>query len=521
MDCIKLDFRETGLFSKLIVDYVEENPKLNPFYAHPPTLEGYKKALLAKNFSADYRNTLVEVLNEQYANIETPDMVTANIKALSGAKTFTVTTGHQLNIFTGPLFYIYKLAATINLAKKLAETYPDYNFVPVYWMGSEDHDYEEINHLYINNKKYEWQTNQGGATGRFNTEGLDEVLNQLPGRTEMFKHALKKHNNLSAVVRDYVNAMFGSKGLICLDADDARFKKEFLPVIKEELFDEISHPLVETQSNALDEAGYKQQLQPRELNLFYLTDGLRARIIKEGDSYSVVDTGLQFSKKEIESLLETNPERFSPNVILRPVYQEVILPNLGYVGGPSELAYWFQLKSVFDHFKLAFPILMPRSFVMYLGQATCRKIDKLGVAIKDIFLREDLFINAYVKSKSNGQLSLAEAKEELTALFAGIKKKAAKVDATLAALVESEQINSVKSINRVEQKMLKAEKRNRKDELRMLKEIYESLYPGGVPHERRENILSVDNPNFIEQLFAQLNPLDLKYVILKPDNRQH
>ncbi len=518
MDCIKLDFRETGLFSKLIVDYVEGNSKLDSFYAHPPTLKGYKKALEAKDFSTDYRTTLVEVLNEQYANIETPEAVIANIESLSKEKTFTVTTGHQLNIFTGPLFYIYKLVATINLAKKLSETYPDYKFVPVYWMGSEDHDYEEINHLYIDNKKYEWETDQGGATGRFNTDGLDEVLNQLPGRTEVFKQALKKHTNLSDVVRDYVNALFGSEGLVCLDADDARFKKEFLYVIKEELFEEISHPLVETQSNALDEAGYKQQLQPRELNLFYLVDGLRARIVKEGDRFSVVDTDLQFSTQEIEALVESNPERFSPNVILRPLYQEVILPNLGYVGGPSELAYWFQLKSVFDHFKLAFPILMPRSFVMYLGQVTCRKIDKLGVAFKNLFLREDLFINAYVKSKSNGQLSLDKAKEAVALLYAGIKEKAVKVDTTLAAMVESEQINSVKSINRVEHKMLKAEKRHRADELRMLHEIYASIYPGGVPHERRENILSVDDPNFIEQLFAQLNPLDLKYVILKSDN---
>jgi len=515
MDCIKLDFRETGLFSKLIVDYVEGNPKLNPFYAHTPTLEGYKKAIKAKSFNAKFRTTLVEVLNDQYAGLDTSEKVKENIEALDDSKTFTVTTGHQLNIFTGPLFYIYKLVATINLAKKLSETYPNYKFVPVYWMGSEDHDYEEINHLYINNKKYKWETNQGGATGRFNTEGLEEVLKQLPGRTEVFKQALKKHNNLSDVVRYYVNAMFGNEGLVCLDADDARFKKEFIHVIKDELFKETAHSLVEAQSNTLEKAGYKQQLQPRELNLFYLIDGLRARITKKDDVFSVVDTELKFSTKEMEDLIEKNPERFSPNVILRPIYQETILPNLAYVGGPSELAYWFQLKSVFDYFKLAFPILMPRSFVMYIGAVACKKIEKLGVKFKDLFLREDLFINTYIKSNSNGQLKLGEAKEALASLYAGIKIKAKKVDTTLAALVESEQLNVLKSIDRVEHKMLKAEKRNRADELRMLHEIYASLYPGGVPHERRENILSVDDPAFIKELLKQLNPLELKYAIIK------
>ncbi len=515
MDCIKLDFRETGLFSKLIVDYVEGNPQISPFYTSPPTLEGFKKAIALKDFSIENRTTLVEVLKEQYGSIDAPFQVLENIEALSDSKTFTVTTGHQLNIFTGPLFYIYKLVATINIAKKLSEEYPEYKFVPVYWMGTEDHDYEEINHLYINNKKYEWETEQRGATGRFTTEGLEEVLNQLPGRTDIFKKALKKHNRLSDVVRDYVNALFGSQGLVSIDADDARFKKEFLPVIKDELFNESSHVLVDEQSKALENAGYKQQLQPRELNLFYLVDGLRARIVKDENGFSVLDTDLKFTVEEINGLLETNPERFSPNVILRPVYQEMILPNIAYVGGPSELAYWFQLKTVFDHFKLSFPILMPRSFVMYIGMATYHKIKKLDVNFIDLFLREDLFINKHIKSHANGQLNIEDTKEQLNVLFNNLKEKAAKVDKTLAALVESEQIKGAKSISRVEHKMMKAEKRKREDELRMLDDIYTSLYPGGVPHERRENLLSIDDSHFIEQLLELLDPLALKYGLIR------
>ena len=515
MDCIKLDFKETGLFSKLIIDYVEGNDQLKPFYAHPPNLEGYKKAIEAKDLTSDHRKTLVEVLKEQYESIDVTDAVTKNIDSLISDKTFTVTTGHQLNIFTGPLFYIYKLVATINLAKKLNETYPEYTFVPMYWMGSEDHDYEEINHLYINNKKYEWETDQRGATGRFSTEGLEELLSQLPGRTELFEKALKKHDRLVDVVRDYVNALFGGEGLVCIDADDARFKKEFLPVIKEELFDERSQQLVDVQSKALEKAGYKQQLQPRELNLFYLVDGLRARLVKDETGFSVVDTDLRFTNNEIVDLLESNPERFSPNVILRPVFQEVVLPNIAYVGGPSELAYWFQLKSVFDHFKIAFPILMPRSFVMHIDIPTGHKIKKLEVEIHDLFLREDLFINKYIKTHSNGQLDVEDAKAQLSKLFDDLKKKASAVDSTLSALVESEQIKGSKSISRVEHKMMKAEKRKREDELRMLGEIYSNLYPGGVPHERRENILSVDDPSFIEHLLDLLTPLDLKYEIIR------
>jgi len=517
MDCDKLELKETGQFSKIIIDYVDGSPQLSPFYSVPPTIEGFKEAIKAKSFSSGFRATLVEVLKEQYASINAPSLVLENIDALSNHKTFTVTTGHQLNIFTGPLFYIYKLVATINLAKELNETYPEYRFVPVYWMGSEDHDFEEINHLYINNKRYEWQTDQRGATGRFNTEGLKEVLDQLPGRKEVFENALKKHTRLSDVVRDYVNALLGDEGLVVLDADDARFKKEFIPVLEDELFEEKTIKLVEDQSNALDEAGYRQQLNPRELNLFYLEEGLRARIEKDETGYSVVDTDIRFTKAEIKDLLKTNPERFSPNVILRPVFQETILPNLAYVGGPSELAYWFQLKQVFDHFKLAFPVLVPRSFVMYIGMATCHKIRKLNINYKDLFLREDLFINKYIKTHSKNELDLDNAKKQLSELFIKLREKAIGVDSTLGALVESEHKKGEKSISRVEYKMLKAEKRKRQDELRMLNEVYNNLYPSGTPHERKENLLSVEEPQFIEFLLGLLNPLDIMYSVIRAD----
>ena len=515
MDCIKLDFKDTGLFSKLLLDYIEDSPNVKPFYTARPSLEGFKQAIQSKSFEAENRKTLVEVLKDQYSSIDTPEAVTSNIESLVSKNTFTVTTGHQLNIFTGPLFYIYKLVATINIARKLNETYPEYHFVPVYWMGTEDHDFEEINHLYINGERFEWKSDQKGATGRFSTKGLEEVLNQLPGRTEIFKKALKKHSRLSDVVRDYVNALLGKEGLVILDADDSRFKKEFLHVIEDELFKETSHTLVEKQSQALDKAGYKQQLQPRELNLFYLDEGLRARLVKEEGGFSVVDTDLKFSDEEIKSLLKTKPERFSPNVILRPVYQETILPNLAYVGGPSELAYWFQLKQVFDHFNLAFPILMPRSFIMYIGMAICRKIQKLDVDFHDLFFRKDLFINKYIRSHSNGQLDLKDAKTDLDKLFKELRDKAAAVDSTLGALVEGEMVKGNKSITRIEQKMIKAEKRKREDEIRMLEEIYDALYPGGVPHERKENLLAIDDTNFTQQLLELLDPMELKYGIVR------
>ncbi|MEQ3690647.1 MAG: bacillithiol biosynthesis BshC, partial [Flavobacterium sp.] len=170
-DCVT--YQKSGCFSNLIVDYLNQKEKLQPLYNRFPTLENFKLQIAEKNksFSLDKREILVSTLEEQYKNIKASDKTIFNIGLLRKEKTFTVTTGHQLNLFTGPLYFLYKIVSVINLTKELKEKYPECDFVPIYWMATEDHDFEEINYFNFNNKKIKWNKESKGPVGRLSTDG--------------------------------------------------------------------------------------------------------------------------------------------------------------------------------------------------------------------------------------------------------------------------------------------------------------------------------------------------------------
>ncbi len=184
-----LSLRKVGSFSKMFLDYIEGQDALKEFYEWKPKIESFQSAITNKAFSPAKRKTLVDALERQYDGLTCVSKLSENIQSLSEARTFTVTTGHQLNIFTGPLYFLFKLITTINLSKKLKAHYPDYHFIPVYWMATEDHDFEEISYFNMFGKKYQWTTEQTGAVGRFDPSSLAEVLDQVRENVELFEKA--------------------------------------------------------------------------------------------------------------------------------------------------------------------------------------------------------------------------------------------------------------------------------------------------------------------------------------------
>jgi bacillithiol biosynthesis cysteine-adding enzyme BshC len=508
----KVSLDKTGSFSQIFLDYLASKPDLAHTHSFEPTIQGFEKALSYRKLSEDNRNTLVEVLNEQYTGLTVSESVEANINLLKEQNAFTVTTGHQLNIFTGPLFFIYKIVTTINICRELAEKFPEYSFVPVYWMASEDHDFEEINHTYVDGDKFVWETEQTGAVGRFTTKELATLAESIPGKIEIFKKAYANSENLADAARHYVNELFGETGLVVVDADHRALKAEFKSIMKAELLNQSAFEKVNERSEFLINKGYKPQLNPREINLFYLDEGLRARIEKEGDSYIIVDTDLSFSEDEILALLDEYPEKFSPNVILWPVYQEVILPNLGYVGGPAELAYWLQFKEMFDFFKIDFPVLMPRNFGLYVDKNAQRKEENLGLTHEDLFAQVDALKKKYVHAR-NGKLRLEKERGQVEKLYKSINDLALKIDTTLEDHIQAQYTKHQQCLDRIETKLVKAEKRNREDEMRMINELKEYAFPGGTLQERKVNFLSINDNNFIEDLLKLTDPFDLRMNI--------
>ena len=515
----KIPFRSTRAFTEFFLKYMEQDASLSDFYSHFPTIENFEKQISekSKSFPDVNRKILVERLQQQYLKIpKPPKEVHENIQSLQQKNTFTVTTGHQLNIFTGPLYFIYKIVTVINVCKKLKERYPDQHFVPVYWMATEDHDYEEIKYFRLYGKKYVWETSQHGAVGRFNTKELKSILKQLPGDVSIFEEAYSKNDLLSDAVRHYVNTLFGAEGLVVIDADDRELKKLFEPVVREDLFNHGPYTHVSEANSKLEKQGFHPQVNPREINFFYLDKNLRSRIEKKDEDYLVLDTPMKFSKQELEKKIKEEPEKFSPNVILRPLYQEMILPNLAYAGGPAELVYWLELKTMFNHFQIPFPILLPRNFAMVVDSPISRKVGKTGLDIRDFFDEKNYLFNHWVTRNSSHDLSLGGAMKVQAQLLSEIEERCEKIDPTLSTMIRAESKKIQNALEKVEKKMLRAEKRLHADRLRQIEEVKDALFPNGSLQERSDNFLNFyqSDPGFIKMLLRHFDPFDFQFNVL-------
>ncbi len=509
----RVDLRITGQFPALLLDYLDQKPEIREFYSTFPSLANAENVIQEKsNFDSSKRKTLVDVLEQQYS--KTP--YKPDFSSLLDPNTFTVTTGHQLNIFTGPLYIIYKIVTTIKLARELRKAYPSYNFVPVYWMATEDHDFQEISSFHLFGDTYTWKGAHTGAVGRLNPQELESIIKFLPIKPLLFTKAYLENNTLADAVRCYMHELFGKEGLICLDADHSDLKRHFLPVIRQELTDPVSAKLVGHTSSKLTNLGYHTPLNAREINLFYLEDNLRERIVRDGNIFRVMNTDLAFSEQEILELADKKPEYFSPNVVLRPLYEEIILPNLAYIGGPSEVPYWMQLKGIFDHYTVPFPMLIPRNFGMYLTAVQNKKIQKLGINYEELFLDQVTLRKTYIDRNTSNVLSLQEQKVSFVKVFDTILSKAVAIDKTMEGAVKAEQARLFASLENLEKRIRKAEERNHESGITQLIALQNKLFPNGTAQERYDNLLNfyIDDPAFIDKLFHAFDPLDFKYYII-------
>jgi len=463
---------------------------------------------------------LGEVLEEQYEKLDAHEEVKKSIAALGENNTFTVTTGHQLNIFTGPLYFIYKLITTINLARHLQEQYPDFNVIPVYWMASEDHDFEEINHINLFGKTIKWETDQTGPVGSFHLDDFRKVLEQLPESAPVFEKAYTHSATLSDAVRDYVNALFGEYGLVTIDADDHRLKSIFKPVIKDDLLNHRANDLAGKASEQLSKLGYKSQVYPRTINFFYMKEGIRERIVKDGDYFLVKNTALKFKTDEILKLVEETPEVFSPNVVLRPLYQEYILPNICYIGGPAEMAYWLQLKGIFDQYETHFPALLPRNFALIINKGLYKKVDKLDLDPEMLFRPFNDLKTWYLKRHTENEIDISKEIDQISNHFECIKRKTVEVDKSLEGFVAAEASKTMKSLENITKRIQKSEEKNQEIAINQLKNIIEKLFPENSLQERTDNFLNfyINNSNFISDLQQHFDPLDFCFNIICYDD---
>jgi len=293
-------------------------------------------------------------------------------------------------------------------------------------------------------------------------------------------------------------------------------KKLFAGVIQDDIISNTTKKLVDVTNAELEKLGYKPQIFCRDINFFWLDNGLRARIEKENDLYKVVDSDISFTAEQIKALISSEPEKFSPNVILRPLYQEAILPNLAYVGGPAEMVYWLQLKDVFQHHETPFPVLLPRNFAMVVDGPLQRKFEKTGLELKELFLEKNILFNHYASKFAQHKIKLNGEKDAIEKYFQDIRNHAESFDKTLGPLVGAETHRAIKSLEKIEQKLLKAEKRHQSDKLKQIEAVKDALFPNGGLQERTDNFLNfwLTDKKFIENLIAHLSPFDFSFNVL-------
>jgi bacillithiol synthase len=512
-----LSLEETHSFTPLFLDYLAGKEALSPFYSCRPDVASAPGLMERKTFSASSRQILQEEILNQYSALKLAPAVEQNIHLLSQPTTFTVTTGHQLNIFSGPMYFIYKIVTVIQACRQLKAKFPAYDFVPVYWMASEDHDVAEINHTWVENQKISWNTPQTGPVGRFSLEGFDEVIKAIPGPAEPFATAYRESKNLAGATRQFVNALFAEYGLVVVDGDSQALKAQFASVILDDLNTHRANDFVNEASEKLASLGYKSQIFPREINFFYMEDGLRARIVRENETYHILGTDRYLSSSEMERLVREFPERFSPNVVMRPLYQETILPNIAYVGGPAEVAYWLQLKGVFDHYHVPFPMVMPRNFGLLVDEPTARKMGKVPVPTSDWFLPVDALITKFAKKHTVHALELNAERVVFAQAFEKIRSQATTIDPTLEAMVKAQERKAMEGLHRMEKKMLKAEKRYLADKIQQIEAIKSSLFPGGGLQERRQNVLPFlwQNPRLVDDLMEVFDAFNFHLYVIQ------
>jgi bacillithiol biosynthesis cysteine-adding enzyme BshC len=521
-----ISYRETNAFSSVVLDYLDGKPELRPLYQYPPDHQGFAEAIEKRNFTGD-RSVLVNTLNSQYSSVETSDLVRKNIALLADQHTFTITTGHQLNIFTGPLYFIYKIVTAINLANDLKTRFPDCNFIPVYWMATEDHDFEEINHVKIEDRMLTWNKAASGATGQLNTKDMEDVLVAYKGYlgisengielAELTELAYAAAHKLSDATRILVNALFGKYGLVCVDADERALKQQFSEIILKDITGQHSFQQISATNKSLEGLGYKPQVNPREINFFYMTDGLRERIVQEDGIYKVMNTQIGFSADQLQQEISSYPERFSPNVVMRPVYQEVILPNLAYIGGGAETTYWLQLKTTFNHYSVDFPVLILRNSALVIDKRSEARMHILGISHKDLFNNTDILKNEWVKAHVPLRFALEDEQRAISFIFEQIKLTAYKIDKTLSESADAAKTRTFKLIATLEKKLLRAEKRKHVTSLSQIDSLKDKLFPSGVLQERVLNIAPMYvlyGPDFIEALISSFKPLDHEFTVL-------
>lgn len=526
----RIDCSETLHLPRLVSDYCQGTGHSRGITPGPFSHGAIIRAASQKKFEAGRRNLLSAELERQYraAGIDIDSSLSGLLGNLRKNNCFTISTGHQLNIFSGPLYVIIKILQTIKLADELNAGASGHRFIPVLWLASEDHDREEINHIHINSRTITWNTKQEGRSGAFSLEGFEEVLQKvievLPEGgngdflRKLFTDSYQEDRNLSDCTRRLYHGLFGSRGLLIVDGDSKELKKQFAGHMKQEISRAVLlHEVGEFTANLPPE--YKVQASPREVNLFYLEDGSRELITLNGKDYATRSGSVKWNREELPAEIDQSPWKFSPNVLLRPLYQETVLPDLCYTGGPAEIAYWLELPGAFQALEIEFPVLNLRNSVMWLPKEVSEKLSKLGLKGADLFGGKQA-VEGRLPGMEEGIAMIDRHIESVELVMEKLASEIASWDSTMKASVLAGRKRIEIILESLKSRLKRSVRRKHDEKLSRYGAIREKVFPGGIPQERYDNFVPYflrHGTAFFDRLSENLRNGSTDYTVIGED----
>lgn len=512
-------FTQDATLRKHLRDYLNHQ-----FYIQPPTIANYGKQIRDKqaSFTSTQRQLLTKSLRSQYNAICCTPQEQSNIQAIGKAKTFTVTTGHQLCLATGPAYFIYKILNTIKLAQQLAEQYPEYNFVPIYWAATEDHDFKEIQHCTFGDKTYRWSPNisEDIPVGRIKVDkDLQDLILELDSNPfkkglahfiQTLQNAYKAGHTLSHAMRILIHELFGKYGVLMIDGDEKLLKNSFKSVIEQDVLEQKTYTRLTETQDTWQADGYRFQIPPREVNFFLMQDGQRQRVDRLGDNQYEINSTIK-TKAEIATVIEEHPELFSPNVALRPVCQEWILPNLAYIGGAAEIGYWLPLVKVFEAYNVPFPQLHLRSSLLKLDAAAIKLLDQFDLL--DLVHQDVPNLCKQWTTQHENISEVEELHHTFSQFHSELEQIFASSDSQLIGSVKGHAQRISNQISALEKKVVKHYALKNKVKLDQLHHFKSEAYTQSVFQERKANYFSLYSTADFDNIIQSIDAFDPALIV--------
>ncbi|MBI5402603.1 MAG: bacillithiol biosynthesis cysteine-adding enzyme BshC [Ignavibacteriae bacterium] len=506
-------------FNEFFNDYISDFNSLKDFFNYNYSdKENIFKSIVDKeeNYSGRKlfsRSELADILMIQNKFFNASDAAINNIELLRNDNTFAVVTGQQAGILTGNLYTIVKAVNSYQLARKLSADFPDYNFVPVFWLEADDHDFLEINNINVfdrENKlaKLEYFPNgipQEKYLAPVNSVNLDDYIEKF--KTDLSDTLLK--TDFSESVFDFINRSYkpgisfpiafarflnyllGELGIVFCNPADKEIKKLLIPVFEKELntYPETCERVIET--SAVIEQKYEPQVKPQPINVFYNHNGHRHLIEPRPENiFALKNSRQKFEKPQLIEQLYTAPENFSGNVILRPICQDYLLPTIAYVAGPSEIAYFGQFKSVYKFYEVNMPVIYPRVSVTLLENRVSKFLDSNSLTIEELFDEKKItskFINKINELKVDDIFN--NLKDELNALYYSFGIDLEKIDRNLLNTFRNKNEKYIESLDFLREKFLESQIQQNETSINKLKSAIQNVFPDEVLQERFINVV--------------------------------